>query len=138
MNSEYYFFDEGLAGRFAAMAQSRGVQHTLVTDPVGGYNVVVPDGLSQEVTDALEDLYEHLTEEQRDLIDATDGEAGIDLMGVTVQGLNNEPCVVRLPAAYGRRLVAHFSFEEIHELVQLIAHNVVHPTQEPLCRKAQA
>ena len=53
----------------------------------------------------------------------------------TVTLPDGQPCLVRLPAVYGRRLVELFTFEEIHALVTLIAHNAINPVEGPLCRK---
>lgn len=72
---------------------------------------------------------------QRDLVDAAEDECAQDVMGVTVTLPDGQTCLVRLPVAYGRRLVEHFTYEEIHELVSVIAENVANPVTGPLCRK---
>jgi hypothetical protein len=83
---------------------------------------------------AVEAEYDALMDQQREMADAADGAGARDLMGVTVALPNGNPCVVRLPAAMGRRLVEHFTFEEIHELVSIIAIGVANPTSGPICR----
>jgi hypothetical protein len=56
-------------------------------------------------------------------------------MGVEVTLPSGQSCLVRLPPALGRRLIEHFSFDEIHALVQTIAASAVDPTPGPLCRR---
>lgn len=132
----YIFFDADLGERFLAFAAGRGVAGSMRTDPMGGHVVELPDDLPDEIEEAIEDEYERLMDEQRDLVEAEEGNDARDLMGVSVALPDGRTCVVRLPADYARRLVEHFSFEEIQELVAVIARGVLQPVDGPLCRSA--
>jgi hypothetical protein len=46
--------------------------------------------------------------------------------------------MVSLPGPLARRLVEHFSTDEIHELVSTIAENVLSPSMTPLCKRRTA
>ena len=135
MSSEYIFFDEALRDRFIGIVSGHGISSQFRPDRIEGFVVELPDGLPEAIQSAIEVEYDLLMDLQRDLLDAEDGEDGQDVMAVTVILPDGQSCQVRLPAAYGRRLVEHFTFAEIHELVTLIAQNLANPVTGPLCRK---
>ena len=135
MNNEYIFFDEALRERFRGFIARHGLASQFRPDPVGGVVVETPVGLPDDLQEAIEAEYDALMDLQRDLLDALEDENARDLMGVTVSLPDGQSCVVRLPPVYGRRLVEHFTVEEIHDLVSAIAQNVANPVTGPLCRK---
>lgn len=135
MGSEYIFFDEALRDRFIGLVSGHGISSQFHPDCIEGFVVELPDGLPEDIQSAIEVEYDLLMDLQRDLLDAEDGEDGQDVMAVTVTLPDGQSCQVRLPGAYGRRLVEHFTFTEIHELLTLIAQNVANPVTGPLCRK---
>lgn len=83
--------------------------------------------LAEDLADEIEDEYATLMEEQRDLVEAADGDNARALMVVGITLPDGQPGVVRIPARYGRRLYAHFSTEEVQELVEVIAQGLADP-----------
>jgi hypothetical protein len=135
MANEYIFFDESLRDRFMAFAADvGGIESRTWQDRIEGWIVALPGEIAPGVQAAIEAEYDALMDRQREMADASDGVDAKDLMGVTVTLPNGSPCVVRLPAAFARRLVEHFTFEEIHQLVSGIAVNVANPSNGPICR----
>jgi hypothetical protein len=135
MANEYIFFDESLRDRFMAFAAEVGrVECRTWPDRIEGWVVELPGGMAPGVQVAVEAEYDALMDQQREMADASDGADARDLMGVTVTLPSGKPCVVRLPAATGRRLVEHFTFEEIHQLVSSIAAGVANPSGGSICR----
>ena len=55
--------------------------------------------------------------------------------GTTVTLTNGTTRAVRIPPPLARRLLEHFTSDEIHELVTAIARSVENPVGGPLCRK---
>ena len=135
MSNEYIFFDAGLRDRFVGYVAARGIPSESRADAMGGFVVALADDLADEIEEAIEDEYTTLMEEQRDLVEAADGENAHALMAVGITLPDGQPGVVRIPARYGRRLFAHFSTEEGQELVAVIAQGLANPTAGPLCRK---
>jgi hypothetical protein len=135
MSNEYIFFDETLRDRFMGFASKRGISGQSRPDPIEGFVVELPDGLPDDVESAIELEYDLLMDLQRGLVDAAEGEDGQDVLGIAVTLPDGRDIQVRLPGAYGRRLAQHFSFEEIHELVTVIAHSAANPVAGPLCHK---
>ena len=135
MGNEYMFFDAALLDRFVTFVGHLGIASQVQPDRMAGFVVTLPDGLSDGLEADIELEYGHLMQAQRDLINTDEGGDARDVLGVEVNLPDGQTCLVRVPAVYGRRLAEHFSFEEIHALVTLIAHNVVNPVAGPLCRK---
>ena len=133
MANQYIFFDAPLSARFIAFAHTLGIAGQAHADPIEGVVVDFPDHLSDDAFDALEAEYDVLMDEQRALIDAQDETASGVKMGVEITLADGQACVVSLPAALGRRLLEHFSPDEIHTLVSAIAANVAAPSLAPLC-----
>ena len=136
MANEYIFFDAILRDRFANFVAAHGIPSQVRPDPIEGFVVAVADDLADELEDAIEAEYLTLMEEQRDLVEAADDDNARALMAVAITLPDGQPGVVRIPARHARRLFAHFSTEEVHELVGAIAQAVANPVTGPLCRKA--
>lgn len=136
MASEYVFFEESLRDRFVTFAGVHGLAGAVRADPIAGWVVELPDDVPDDARTAIEAEYDAVMDLQRERIDAADDAQARDLMSVNVTLPGGRPCLVRLPAAYGRRLVEHFTFDEIHELVTIIARNVADPVDGPMCRDA--
>ena len=136
MTNDYIFFDSGLCDRFLRFVIAHGIQGEMRTDNMDGFVVAVPDDLANDIEEALEQEYESLMDEQRELVDAAESETTHSLMGVGATLPDGREISVRIPAAYARRLYAQFSLEEIRELVSAIAADVINPSDGPLCRKS--
>lgn len=134
MSHDYIFFDTELRERFTRFVADQGLSSSVRPDRLEGEVVSLPEGLDDALLHRVEAEYDALMDEQRDLADAEDGGEARDLMGITVTLPSGQDCLVRIPAVYGRRLVAHFSAQELHDLVSVIARNVANPQGGPLCR----
>jgi len=132
---EYIFFDASLAEALTRFAADFGVSAQVRADPMGGWVVQVPEDLPAAAEEAIEVEYDRLMLHQRDVLDAADGADANDVLGVQVTLPSGENCLVRVPPHLGRKLVDQFSFEEIHQLVSLIAAQALQPAEGPLCRK---
>lgn len=135
MSNEYIFFSESLRDRFIGFASKRGISSQWRPDAIEGFVVELPDGLPEDVESAIELEYDLLLDLQRSMVDAAEGDMVQDMLGITVTLPDGQDRLVRLPGAFGRRLAMHFSFEEIHELVSVIAQSVANPVAGPLCHK---
>jgi hypothetical protein len=132
--SDYILFDAALRDRFVQFAMDRGIPFTLRPDAMGGDVVELPDDLADDIEEAVEAKYESLMEEQRALVEASEGESARNVVGVAITRRDGRPGVVRIPAEIARRLMQHFSTEEIHAFVAAIAEGVENPVEGPLCR----
>jgi len=132
---EYILFDGALAEALLGFAAALGAPGQMRADPLGGWVVQVPEDLPEPVQDAIEAEYNRLMLQQRDELDAADGADANDVLGVQVTLPGGASCLVRVPAYLGRKLVNTFSFEDIHQLVTLIAAQAVQPVDGPLCQK---
>jgi hypothetical protein len=132
--NEYILFDAALCQRFLKFLAGHGLRGEFRPDQIEGFVVTSPDGLSDEVEQAIEDEYEALMAEQVALVEAA-GEGGRTLMRIGATLADGSTRIVQLPAIHGRLLFAHFSIEEIHELVSAIVQSTLNPVEGPICRK---
>lgn len=135
MANEYIFFDAALRDRFLRFATGHGVAGSVRADEIDGFVVALPDDLDDELEDAIEDEYEALMAEQRDLVEAGEGDGAKKLMGVSVVLPDGQTRMVRLPGDHARRLLEHFTIDEIREIATAIARDVAVPLTGPICRQ---
>lgn len=135
MSNDYIFFDEGLRDRFVTLANDLGLTPGSACDAMGSHIVSLPDDLGDDLEDRIESAYDDLMAEQRDLVDADDGEESRRVMGVNVERPDGTTQVVRVPGDYALRLMEHFTLDEIRGLVTAITNEVLAPRDGPLCKR---
>ena len=135
MGFEYMFFDEALRDRFVDFASSRGIASTVRKDEIEGFVVELPDGLTDEQQEAVDAEYESIMDEQMLLAESDDELVSHHVAGVTVTLADGTTRAVRIPTPIARRLFAHFTPDEVHEIATAIAQSIENPIDGPLCRK---
>ena len=135
MGLEYMFFDEALRDRFVAFASEHGIASTVQQDKIAGFVVALPDGLADELQDALEAEYESIMDAQMLLAESDAELISHHVAGVTVTLADGTTRAVRIPPPIARRLFEHFTPEEVHEIATAIAQSVENPIDGPLCRR---
>ena len=135
MGFEYMFFDEALRDRFVAFAAGHDIASTVRKDRMEGFVVELPDGLDDALQDAVEAEYESIMDEQMLLAESDAELVSHHVAGVTVTLTDGTTRTVRIPPPIARRLFAHFTPEEVHEIATAIAQSVENPIDGPICRK---
>lgn len=138
MGFEYMFFDEALRDRFVAFAAGHGIAATVRKDEIAGFVVTLPDGLADELQDVVEAEYDSIMDEQRQLAESDEELVSHHVAGTTVTLADGTTRIVRIPPPIARRLLEHFSADEVHEIATAIAQSVENPVDGPLCRKPPA
>lgn len=131
---EFMFFDHELRRQFIAFAHEQGVACHAVEDNMGMI-AAVPEDIPDAVSDALDTCYDELMEQQADLVDATDGAATHQAVGIRVTLRSGQPCMIRLEPKLANRLLSAFTLEEMQTLVQAIARNLENPDNGPACKR---
>ncbi len=134
--NEYMLCDPVLCDRFVRFATDLGLVPEIRPDQIEGFVVALPDDLTDDIEEAIEDEYEALMAEQVSLMESAGDSSARILMRVTATLADGSPCIVQLPAAYARRLFEHFTTEEIHQLVSAIVQSAMDPVEGPMCRKS--
>lgn len=132
---EYIFFNQELCERFTRFAENMGLHSNVREDAIEGSVLEVMGELDDAQMEALEIEYESLMDEQMQLADAEEGWVTHRAVGIGVTHANGETGMIRLPVDMAKKLMAHFSAEEIQEMVQTIADALAQPSDAPLCRK---
>jgi len=135
MGFEYMFFDEALRDRFVAFAAGYGIASTMRQDEIEGFVIELPDGLDDELQDALEAEYDAIMDAQMLLAESDEDLVSHAVAGVTVTLSDGTTRAVRIPPPIARRLFEHFTPEAVHEIATAIAESVENPVDGPICHK---
>ena len=128
---EYIFFEPSLRDRFTDFLRGHAVAfETAAEDDL---LVCVPDDIDDELSDALDVLYEQLLQQNAEMLEDTEDALVRNAAGVRVQLADGQPCMVRLDPELMSRLLACIGLEELRDMVQAIAAQVESPDDSPLC-----
>lgn len=128
---EYIFFDAALRDKFIEYAEQQRVPCTASNDPLG-LVVSIPENLSDELMDELEERYDTLQNEQSDLIAQTEGLQR--LAGFRFNLPDGQTRMLTVETDMANRLLANFSLSEIQTLFDRVARSTVNPNDDHLCK----
>lgn len=135
MGFEYMFFNEALRDRFMAFVSGHGIASTMRQDTIAGFVVELPDGLADDLQDTVDDEYDSIMNEQMLLAEADEELVSHHAFGVTVTLEDGTTRAVRIPPAVARRLLEHFTPDEVHEIATAIVQSAENPIDGPICHK---
>jgi hypothetical protein len=135
MGFEYMFFSEALRDRFMAFAAKHGIASTMRQDEIAGFVVELPDGLDDDLQDTIDDEYDSIMDEQMLLAEADEELVSHHAFGMTVTLEDGSTRAVRIPPAVARRLLEHFTPDEVHEIATAIVQSAENPIDGPICHK---
>ena len=128
---DYIFFDASLRDRFVKRANDLGVVCDSRDDSMG-LVVAVPEDLSDDLMDAIENYYDELEKEQSRLMSELEG--GLKMLaGFNFVLPDGETCMVPLQPDMAKRLLSCFSLEEIQALFSTVARSALDPRESHLC-----
>ena len=120
---EYIFFDASLRDKFVNYAKSLDVSCTFHDDHMG-LVVAIPENISAEKEDALEQQYENLEKEQSALL--LNEEGGLKrLAGFYYKLPDGQSRMVPLETDIANRLLAAFTMEEVQALFETVALSMI-------------
>ena len=128
---EYVFFDNGIRDHFVADLNTRSVEHQLLDDE--GLLVGVSEEISDEDSDAIDDLYDLLLQQSGELMEQGEDAMELNVAGVQVELSDGTACTIRLDPELVARLLTAVSMEELRDLCQTISEGVERRDNSPLC-----
>lgn len=132
MGIQFVFFAPDFRERFLQFLAHHDIPAQSLEQEPEGYLVEIPDDLPEDSYTLLEQEYHDIVEDQ--IIQATEeDEQAFQVLGVSVNGTDGQPQLVRIEGPLGRRLSRHFTPDEIHQLVDNIVHSYRNPHSGPLC-----
>lgn len=133
---EYIFFNEALKARFLGMLDEESVAWT-GRNGDEAYSVFVSEDIDDDAMERLEAVYDELMDEQRAIVvsDEMDNDDGIHRVGVQFSDVDGVVGQVHLDPDLVHRLLREISIEELQELVQSVATQVMDGGSGALCRK---
>ncbi|MDA8225955.1 MAG: hypothetical protein M0T86_08555 [Betaproteobacteria bacterium] len=134
---EFIFFDTELRDRFIAAMDERQLRHEMRDDHFGWVVGVEECELAEGLVLEIEALYEALQEEQMRRTETAEGGLEKHAAGIAVELPDGASTMVSIPPELASRLLAHFSFEEIHQMFSRVAAAALHPDDRPICQREQ-
>ena len=128
---EYIFFDTTLRDRFVVYAEQRCIPCTATDDPMGMV-VEIPEDITDELSDEVEAFYETLEREQEEM-SKEDGDLN-RLAGFRFNLPDGQSRMLPIEPDIANRLMANFTLEEIQHLLDDVAHCILFPNDEHLCK----
>lgn len=128
---EYIFFDLNLRDRFIAALAKLEVDAQI--DPDEALNVLVPESISDEQAEQVDELYEVTLQDNADLLEQTEDAMEKNVAGVLVTLSDGRQSNIRFDPDLLARLLGCISMEELRDMVQNIALYVEQPDESPLC-----
>lgn len=137
---DYVFFDAALCDEFIAYATSLGVACTSQVDEgmdetVAVRTVTTDDDLPGALLALLEARYDELLDETASRVASAEGWVGKRLAAVSATLADGTTRTIRLDPELANKLLATFSTEEVHRLVNEIAVSLAAPEEPRLCRE---
>lgn len=129
---EYVFFEASLREKFVRFAAEKGV--VAEKSDEGGFMVLVPEDVADELFDELDHYYEVLLQENAEMLEGTEDALEKSAAGVQVQLADGTPCNIKFDPDVLARLLNCISLEELRDLVQAIAIRVENPDDRPICQ----
>jgi len=128
---EYIFFNSTLRDKFVKYAESVDVSCTFHDDHMG-LVVAIPENISEDAENALEQLYDNLEKEQSTLLLQEEG--GLQrLAGFYYKMPDGQSRMVPLETDIANRLLAAFTMEEVQALFETVALSMFE-NEEHLCK----
>lgn len=139
---DYIFFNEPLCREFIAFAGEHGITCECSTDTAMGDDmtvllVTVTDDLPDVLLAALEERYDALMDETATRVAKEEGWLGKRLAGVSAILPDGTTRTIRLDPELANKLLATFSTDEIHRLMNEIAASLAGLEEPRLCRNPE-
>jgi hypothetical protein len=91
--------------------------------------------MEDDLQDTIDDEYDSIMDEQMLLAEADEELVSHHAFGVTVTLEDGSTRAVRIPPAVARRLLEHFTPDEVHEIATAIVQSAENPIHGPICHK---
>ena len=128
---EYVFFDDGIRDHFITDLKARGAEYQLLDDD--GLLVGVSEEISDDDSDAIDDLYDQLLQRSGELMEQGDDALELNVAAVQVELADGSACTIRLDPDFVARLLTVINMEELRDLCQTISEGVERRDNSPLC-----
>jgi hypothetical protein len=129
---DYIFFHQQSLDQFVDYLEQRNIPHEARDDEMG-LVVAIPDDLSDEITDPLDDYYERLLDEAENKLSDTGETAEKHTAGLNITLSDGSTTSVEVSPELLNRILGAITVEELNGLVNAIVGSVENPDNRPLC-----
>lgn len=137
---EYVFFNKKLTDVFTTYLDVQGCVFSVAKDPIDDDAQVVQiadleDEEDEALWDRLDDLYDDLSEQDRQMMEDAGGEDAMSAAGIYIALKNGNQTVAKVDPEVMNRMLAVVSMGEFNAFVECIVQSVETPEVSPLCKQ---
>ncbi len=131
---EYVFFHRSVADEFRRALAERGLTVQEGREGVEDAILLTIDEVDDDTWDALDELYERLSDRDRELLESASPDA-VSATGIYLTLADGRRSIARVEPALVNRILTVLSMAEFERVVDAIVRAVEEPDTSPLCQR---
>ncbi len=134
---EYVFFNQRFSEAFATALNEAGHPFSLGQDPIdeNAKVIQVEEPEDEGLWDRLDDLYDELSEQDRQMMEAAGGEDAMSTAGIYIDLKNGDQTIAKVDPDVMNRMLAVVNMDEFNAFIECIVQSVETPEVSPLCKQ---
>lgn len=134
---EYLFFTSSVADKFIKVLKERNLDYIQEAEPMQGAIVLkIAEGVDDDLWDALDDLYDELSEEDQALLEEGIDDSGAkSAAGIYLQLLGGKQTIAQVDPDIMNKILSAITMDELNAFIDTIVRSVENPDDSPICKR---
>lgn len=134
---EYLFFTSSVADKFIRVLKERNLDYVQEAEPMQGAIVLkIAEGVDDDLWDALDDLYDELSEEDQALLEEGIDDSGAkSAAGIYLQLLGGKQTIAQVDPDIMNKILSAITMDELNAFIDTIVRSVENPDDSPICKR---
>ncbi|MEZ5453427.1 MAG: hypothetical protein R3E93_11545 [Thiothrix sp.] len=134
---EYLFFTSSVADKFIRVLKERNLDYIQEAEPMQGAIVLkIAEGVDDDLWDALDDLYDELSEEDQALLEEGIDDSGAkSAAGIYLQLLGGKQTIAQVDPDIMNKILSAITMDELNAFIDTIVRSVENPDDSPICKR---
>ncbi|EIJ33068.1 hypothetical protein [Thiothrix nivea] len=134
---EYLFFTSSVADKFISVLKERNLDYIQEAEPMQGAIVLkIAEGVDDDLWDALDDLYDELSEEDQALLEEGIDDSGAkSAAGIYLQLLGGKQTIAQVDPDIMNKILSAITMDELNAFIDTIVRSVENPDDSPICKR---
>ena len=131
---EYVLFSEKVRELFISWLEDYEIEFQLAGED-GEFLILIDEDIDQNIEEKIEAQYDLLLDENAKVVDEEDDSPGnLHMVGIQYTDQNDQIGQIQIPPALANQIQQNMTAAELQAFVQLIADQVLNPTNKSLCQ----
>lgn len=134
---EYLFFTSSVADKFIRVLKERNLDYIQEAEPMQGAIVLkIAEGVDDDLWDALDNLYDELSEEDQALLEEGIDDSGAkSAAGIYLQLLGGKQTIAQVDPDIMNKILSAITMDELNAFIDTIVRSVENPDDSPICKR---